>query len=176
MTVLSGLLRKLGRLPRYCFLRIKRLRGDPEYLAKGFAFGVFMGVLPLAPIQTIILIPLTILLRVSTIAAVAAGLLVSNPLTFAPQYYLTWKLGDAVLPGWVTWEQLQAALQIVAEQGMLDGIAALSRLGVRAIAVIETGGAIIGLPAGVISYFAARRFFHAMRERRFKRHQLNNKI
>jgi uncharacterized protein (DUF2062 family) len=50
MSVLSNLLRKLVRLPRYYFLRIKRLHGDPEYLARGFAFGIFMGVLPLAPV------------------------------------------------------------------------------------------------------------------------------
>ncbi len=173
MTVLSGLLRKLGRLPRYYYLRIKRLRGDPEYLAKGFAFGVFMGVLPLAPVQTLILVPLTILLRVSTLAAFIAGVLVSNPLTFIPQYYFTWKLGNMFFPGWVTWEQIQDTLRIISEQGMLDGIIALSGLGLKAIVVIETGGAIIGLPAGVISYFAARKFFRAVHLRRLNKQFLN---
>jgi len=166
-------LRKLARLPRYYFLRIKRLKGDPEYLARGFAFGIFMGILPLAPVQTIILVPLTILLRISTLAAFIAGILVSNPLTFIPQYYFTWKIGDAVLPGWVTWAQIETALRVIAEQGLLDGIAALSQLGVKAIAVIETGGAIIGLPAGIISYFFVRRFFHAVHDRRLKRLRLD---
>ena len=173
MSVLSNLLRKLARLPRYYFLRIKRLKGDPEYLARGFAFGIFMGVLPLAPVQTIILVPLTILFRVSTLAAFIAGVLVSNPLTMIPQYYFTWKIGNAVLPGWVTWAQIENALHVIAEQGLLDGLAALSQLGFKAIAVIETGGAIIGIPAGIISYFFARRFFLAVRERRLKRQRLD---
>lgn len=174
MSVLSSaLLRKLARLPRYYFLRIKRLRGNPEYLARGFAFGIFIGVLPLAPVQTIILVPLTILFRVSTLAAFIAGVLVSNPLTMIPQYYLTWQIGNAVLPGWSTWTQVQAAISVIGERGMMEGIAALSSLGLKTIAVIETGGAIIGIPAGVISYFFARRFFLAIHERRLKRQRID---
>jgi uncharacterized protein len=173
MRAMDKLFRKLLRLPRYYYLRIKRLRGDPEYLARGVGFGVFMGVLPLAPVQTMILVPLTILLRVSTLAAFIAGVLVSNPLTFIPQYYFTWKLGNMVFPGWVTWEQIQDTLRIISEQGMLDGIIALSGLGLKAIAVIETGGAIIGLPAGVISYCAARKFFRAVHVRRLNKQLLN---
>lgn len=173
MSVLSAVLRKLARLPRYYFLRIKRLKGDPEYLARGFAFGIFMGILPLAPVQTIILVPLTILFRVSTLAAFIAGVLVSNPLTMIPQYYFTWKIGNAVLPGWVTWEQIEHALHVIAEQGLIDGLTAFSQLGLKSIAVIETGGAIIGIPAGIISYFFARRFFLAVRERRLKKRRLD---
>jgi len=172
--------RKLSRLPRYYLLRVKRLKGDPEYLARGFAFGVFMGVLPLVPVQTIILVPLTILLRVSTIAAIVAGTLVSNPLTFMPQYYLTWKIGNAVLPGEVSWEQLDRVLhevtRFMAEENLLRGIAdsltAISRLGLNTVAVLLTGGAIIGIPAGLISYCFARKFFYAVRERRLKRQHL----
>jgi uncharacterized protein (DUF2062 family) len=175
MTIIGNLLRKLLRLPRYYYLRIKRLRGDPEYLAKGFAFGIFLGILPLAPVQTFILVPLTILLRVSTLSAFIAGVLVSNPLTFIPQYYLTWQVGNVVLPGWAEWTQIQEALRVIGEQGVLDGLIALSRLGIKTIAVIETGGAIIGLPVAVISYFPARKFFRAVRERRLKKCRLLNK-
>lgn len=185
MNAAPGLARKLARLPRYYFLRMKRLRGDPEYLARGFAFGIFMGVLPLAPVQTIILVPLTILLRVSTLAAFIAGVLVSNPLTFIPQYYLTWKLGNMVLPGWLSWEQLERTLKTMSEalanesflSGMIHSLAALSGLGIKAIAVIETGGAIIGAPAGIISYFFARRFFRAVHERqRMKKRTLDSRF
>ena len=180
MNISSSLLRKLSRLPRYYLLRVKRLKGDPEYLARGFAFGVFMGVLPLVPVQTIILVPLTILLRVSTIAALIAGTLVSNPLTFMPQYYLTWKIGNAILPSEVSWEQLDAVLHEISRfiteenflRGIIDSLTVISRLGLNTIAVLLTGGAIIGIPAGLISYFFARKFFYAVRERRLKRQRL----
>ncbi len=77
------MIRSISRLPKYYLLRIKRLRGDPYYLARGIGFGVFMGVLPLVPIQTLLLIPLSAALQVSTIAALIASIIVSNPLTFS---------------------------------------------------------------------------------------------
>lgn len=173
------------RLPRYYLLRIRRLKGDPVYLARGFAFGVFMGIVPLMPIQTIILVPLTILLRVSTIAAIIAGVIVSNPLTFMPQYYLTWKLGNAVLPVQVSWEHLESVLQAVQailnsqEIGMLESIilalVEFSHLGIQTIAVLLTGGVIIGLPAGLISYFPALKFFRTVKRRRLKKQKLDYK-
>ncbi len=181
-TVLRTALR-LPRLPRYYFLRVKRMKGDPEYLARSFAFGVFMGVLPLMPVQTIILVPLTILLRISTITAMLAGYVVSNPLTFAPQYYTSWKLGNIILPGWVTWEQIHTALQIILHpdpqlnmmQSILHGLGALSKLGFKAIAVMETGGTIIGLPIALASYFLALNFFLTVRKKRALKHRLDNK-
>jgi uncharacterized protein (DUF2062 family) len=181
-TVLRTALR-LPRLPRYYFLRVKRMKGEPEYLARSFAFGIFMGVLPLMPVQTIILVPLTILLRCSTITAMLAGYVVSNPLTFVPQYYSCWKLGNAVLPSWVSWEQIRAALHVIINpdpqldliESTLHGLTALSKLGFKAIAVMETGGTIIGLPIAIISYFLALRFFWTVRQKRAVKHRLDNR-
>ncbi|XCN71469.1 MAG: DUF2062 domain-containing protein [Candidatus Electrothrix aestuarii] len=169
------MIRSIFRLPRYYLLQIRRLKGDPIYLAKGFAFGVFMGVLPLVPIQTILIIPLSITFRVSTLAAIIAGTMVSNPLTFMPQYYITWKLGNAVLPGRISWEHLQQVLLAVQNDGLLDGLATFSHLGLRTIAVLLTGGTIIGIPAGIISYFFALKFFRTLQAHRLRKHKLNHR-
>jgi len=169
------MLRNVFRLPRYYLRRIQRLKGDPVYLAKGFAFGVFMGILPLIPIQTILIIPLSITFRVSTIAAVIAGTLISNPLTFMPQYYITWKLGNAVLPGRISWEDLEVLLLTIQQEGLIDGLASFSHLGIKTITVLLTGGVIIGLPAGIISYFFVLNFFRTLRNRRLRRQKLDNK-
>jgi uncharacterized protein (DUF2062 family) len=167
------MIKSISRLPRYYLLRIKRLRGDPHYLARGFGFGVFMGVLPLIPIQTMLVIPLSLTFRISTIAAVFAATLVSNPFTFVPQYYTTWKLGNAILPGRISWEQLQGVLLTIRQEGILDGITTFSHLGVKTIAVLLTGGAIIGIPASLISYFIALYFFQTIRAKRAKKHRLD---
>ncbi len=159
------------------------MKGDPEYLARSFAFGIFMGVLPLIPVQTIILVPLTIILRVSTITAMLAGYVVSNPLTFVPQYYICWKLGNIVLPSWVSWEQIRAALAVLINpnpqldmiESTLQGLAALGKLGFKAIAVMETGGTIIGLPIAIASYFLALRFFWTVRQKRAVKHRLDSR-
>jgi uncharacterized protein (DUF2062 family) len=162
----------ITRLFKYYSIRVKRLRGNPYYLARGIAFGVFMGVLPLVPIQTLLLVPLSIALRVSTLAALIAATLVSNPLTFAPQYYLTWKLGNVILPGWISWHHLEQVLLNIEHEGLIDGIITFSNLGMKAIAVILTGGILIGLPLAVISYFVSLQFFRSMQQRRAQKHKL----
>lgn len=167
------MIRSISRLPKYYFLRVKRLRGDPYYLAQGIGFGVFMGVLPLVPIQTLLLIPLSVALRVSTIGALIAATLVSNPLTFVPQYYLTWKIGNFILPGRISWQHLEHVLLTIENEGLLDGITTFSQLGFKAITVILTGGALIGVPLGVVSYFVSLHFFRAMRRKRAEKHKLN---
>ncbi|MCI5115075.1 MAG: DUF2062 domain-containing protein [Candidatus Electrothrix sp. AW2] len=169
------MIRSIFRLPRYYLLRIQRLKGDPVYLAKGFAFGIFMGVLPLVPIQTILIIPLSITLRVSTLAAIIAGTIISNPLTFMPQYYITWKLGNMVLPGRISWDHLENVLLTVEQEGLLDGLATFSHIGVKTLTVLLTGGFLIGIPAGIISYFFALKFFRTLRAHRLRRQKLNNK-
>ena len=163
----------ISRLFKYYILRIKRLRGDPDYLARGLGFGVFMGVLPLVPIQTLLLIPLSVAFRVSTIAALIAATLISNPLTFLPQYYLTWRTGDLLLPGKISWSHLQQVLVTIENEGLLDGIVSFSQLGLNAIMVILTGGFLIGAPLGVISYFISLYFFRTVQKKRAEKHTLN---
>lgn len=161
------------RLFRYYLLRFTRLRGDPYSLARGTGLGIFIGVLPLLPVQTILLVPLTLLLRVNTIAAVIAASVVSNPLTFVPQYYYTWKVGNSVLPGRVDWEQLQAIMTTIHQESLLDGIRTLTSLGFRTLSVILTGGAIIGLPLAVLTYYLALNFFLTIRAKRIAKHKLD---
>lgn len=166
------MIRSITRLPKYYLLRIKRLRGDPYYLARGIGFGVFMGVLPLVPIQTLLLIPLSAALQVSTIAALIASIMVSNPLTFLPQYYLTWKLGNFILPDRISWEQLHDVLLTIQNEGFFDSIVTFSHLGMKTIFVLLTGGALIGLPLGVVSYFVSLQLFLAIRRKRAEKHKL----
>ena len=142
-----------------------------------------MGVLPLAPVQTVILVPLSVLLRVSTLAAFIASVLVSNPLTMMPQYYLTWRIGNAILPDRISWERLNAALAEVAEilerANMLEGIVlslkTLSRLGAETLGVLLLGGVIIAVPASVAAYCFGRKFFRAVHERRMRRQRLDSR-
>lgn len=161
------------RLFRYYFLKFTRLRGDPYSLAKGTSVGIFIGVLPLLPVQTILLIPLTLLLRVNTIAALIAASLVSNPLTFVPQYYYTWKVGNIILPDRVSWERLQHIMDMIKSGSLLEGISTLYHLSFDTVSVILIGGAIIGLPLAVVGYFIALKFFVTLKAKRIAKHKLN---
>lgn len=166
------ILQSILRLPRYYFLRVKRLKGDPEYLARGVALGVFMGNLPFVP-QTVLLIPITIALRCSTMAAIIASVIANNPLTVIPQYYIAWKIGNAILPGRCEWEQLRAVMESLDNFGLLEGLTSLTGLGMETLAVLLLGGAVMGLPLAAASYFAALRFFRGIRARRLKKHRLD---
>ena len=162
-----------SRTIRYYFLRFIRLRGDPHSLAVSTGFGVFIGIVPLMPIQTIILVPLTILLRINTVAALIAATAVSNPLTFLPQYYFTWKVGDMLMPGRISWEQLQGVLYLIRHESLWEGIQTFLHLGFKTIAVLTCGGVLIGLPAGLLVYYASLRFFIKVRKKRMAKHKLD---
>jgi uncharacterized protein (DUF2062 family) len=98
---------------------------------------------------------------------------ISNPLTFAAQYYLSWKIGDMILPGRLTWERLQEVLALVKEAGIFEGVKILSNLSVDAIMVMLTGGIVLALPLGIATYFLSYRFFDHIRKKREQKHLLN---
>ena len=161
------------RAVRYYYLRCIRLQGSPYSLAMGAAVGAAIAVTPTLPLHTVIIIPTTLLLRVNTIAAMIAGTIISNPLTFAAQYYLSWKIGDLLLPGRLTWERLQQVLTLTKEAGFIEGTKILSHLSLDAMLVMLTGGVILAIPLGTATYFVSYHFFKHIRKKRQQKHLLN---
>ena len=162
----------LQRTARYFYLRFIRLRGTPYSLAMGVAVGAAIAVTPTMPLHTVIIIGITILLRINTIAALIAGTLVSNPFTFVAQYYVSWKIGNALLPHRLTWDRLQQVLSTIQDDGFIDGVKTLSHLSYDAILVMLTGGLIIAIPLGIITYFVSYYFFIHIQEKRQRKHVL----
>ena len=165
----------LRRTARYYYLRFKRLQGSPVSLAMGAAIGAAVAITPTLPLHTIIIVCLTLLLRVSTVAAIIAGTIVSNPLTFVPQYYLAWKIGDFFLPGRMNWERIQQVLEQLRGQGLLDSLHTLSHLSIDAVLVMMTGGLILAIPTGLFTYFFSYWFFTNLRLKRQQKHLLNHR-
>ncbi len=161
------------RTVRYLYLRFKRLRGDPKSLAMGTAIGVFIGATPTLPLHTVTIIGLTLIFRASTIAALIAATAISNPLTFVPQYYLAWKVGNALLPGRLSWERLQGLMRVITNNGFIDALKTISHLSGDVLLVMLTGGVLLALPLAITSYFLSLRFFYKMREKRRQRHILH---
>ncbi len=160
------------RIIRYYYIRIKRLQGDPRQLALGCAIGVLIGISPTLPLHTVMIIGITVLLRTSTIAALVAATVVSNPLTLVPQYYLCWRVGDWVLPGRLSWKRMQEELELLMHSSFSESLKSISLLGVDAVLVMLVGGLIIGIPLAVISYFPALHFFIKIHNKRKKKHLL----
>jgi uncharacterized protein (DUF2062 family) len=159
---------------RYYYLKFMRLKGDPQSLAWGTAFGTFLGLLPIIPLHTISVLFVTFVTRTSTIAGVLATLVVCNPLTYVPQYYFSIVIGNMITPYNFTWERMKEVLDILlSKPGLMESMQALGGIGYEAIVVLVVGGSVLALPFSVASYFLSLQLFTRIREKRRKKQLLH---
>jgi uncharacterized protein len=130
----------IKRTIKYHCLKLRRLKGDPRKLALGAALGVFIGITPTIPFHTVLVLALAPLLRVSVIAAYA-GIWVSNPVTWVPQYLLSYEVGCRLL--------FRGEALCIPEQTDMAGFLSLLWRGGLAL---QAGGIIIALPPAIITY------------------------
>jgi len=134
---------------------LKSLQGDPHYIAKGMAIGTFVGVTPTMPFHTVAALFLSFVFKGSKPAAVV-GVWICNPVTVPVFYYGSYKLGAYLLGVSVPFNPDFTSLTEVTE---------LMKLGFDITAAMITGGVIIGIPIGIISYFATLGLFKKIRRR-----------
>lgn len=162
------------RLRRYYLIRLKRLRGSPRDLALGFALGVFVGLTPTMPLHTILIFLLTYISRSSFIAGMISSWLVCNPLTFAPIYYFSLRIGNVITPYQLDWKGIRVALDQMQEANNFFGAAdIITGLGMEAILVLLIGGVVMALPFTVASFYGSLRFFRAIDLKRRNKHVLD---
>ncbi len=162
------------RIVKYYYLKFMRMKGDPQSLAIGTAIGVFIGITPTMPLHTILIIPLTIVTRTSTIAALMGSLLVCNPITYVPQYYLATIIGNTLTPYELSWVRIKGVLDILLQHpGLYKSLGALAGLGYEAAIVLVVGGIVLALPCAIASYFLSLRLFVKIRNKRRQKHLLN---
>jgi uncharacterized protein (DUF2062 family) len=126
---------------RYIWLRFLRLRGSPEYLARGLAAGVFAGLFPLFGFQTLIGIAIAVPLNGHKLMA-AAGTWISNPLTYAPLFFWNFYLGKWLLNS-----------QISFQPESLESMEQFLQLSTEFMGNMMVGSAVMGLICSVVSYF-----------------------
>lgn len=161
---------KPHRTARYYYLRFIRLKGDPGFLARGVAIGLFIGTTPLIPLHTILTLFFAFILRGSKLAGVLAGFAVSNPLTFFFQYYFSWRLGSWLTGSNLSWDRINAVVAHLGEgAGFLEALSHLARLGLDTIFVMVIGGCVLATPIAAIGYLFSLRFFSAVQRKRLER-------
>ena len=158
---------------RYYLLRFLRLRGSPRSIALGAGIGAAIGIAPTLPLNNVLTLFFTLLLRVNPVAGILAATVYSNPLTFFPQYYLSWKIGDFFLPHRLGWERIQTLIAHVRENGMLDNLHLIQQLGWDAILVMLSGGMVLAVPGGMFTYVVVHRLTLKFHEKRRSKHLLN---
>lgn len=145
---------KLQRFIRYWYLRVVRIQASPHNIAIGLAAGVFIGLLPVLPFQTVLAVALAFVVRGSKIAA-ALGTWVSNPLNWVPVYMLFYFVGKAVVP-----------FDVPAFNPTQLEMAQMLDMGWKFFAVMMIGGLVVATPSAVLSYFLAFKGIQAYRVRR----------
>lgn len=157
---------KCSRFLRRDYVQWARLEGDPGNLALGTALGVFAGVMPVIPFQTVLALTLAFVFRSSKVAA-ALGTWVSNPLTWTFLYYSSYKLGAWVL-GLPETDAMFVAIMssIRAGEEWMVIVSKMAAAGETLLVTFLTGGFLLGLISAVPSYLFGLAFFLKVRRRR----------
>jgi len=164
---------KPNRTAKYYYLKFLRLQGDPHSLALGVAIGLFVGITPTIPLHSALIIILAWPLRGNILAALIAATAISNPLTWLPQYYFSWKIGNWLLPGHLSWTRIQSLLCLFTSGiGFKQCLAPLKQLGLEAVGVMLVGGVLLAIPITCAGYILSFKFFSALRKKRLEKHIL----
>lgn len=133
--------------------RLKKLPGDPHYIAVGMAIGIFISITPTMPFHTVIAVSLAFVFRGSK-AAAALGVWFCNPLT-APIFYLgSYKVGMFILGNPAPFN------------AKYESVLELLKLGADVTAAMVAGGALLGVFPGIAAYFLTRKIFTTIRLRK----------
>ena len=130
----------------------RELNGDPRYIARGMAIGIFVSMTPFFPFHTAIALTISVILRGSKRAA-AVGVWLSNPLTIPLCYFIIYKLGIFLLgtdsvynPEWSTFKDLVL-------------------MGFDIVYAMIVGGVVLGIVLGIPSYYATKKIFQRIQAR-----------
>lgn len=148
------------------FQRFKELQGSPSYLARGLAVGVFVGFAPVMPLKTMMILALTVSIPSSTVAAILVCTIICNPFTYLPLYFISWKIGDVLLPGKASWTMLEQSVIQMQQSSLSESIVLVGQIGFDTIIVVLVGGCILALPLAIVSYPLSYRMFSRIAEKR----------
>ena len=148
----------LKRQIKYQCLRLLREQDSVHRLAMGIACGIFVGCLPIIPFQTVAVLTLAFILRGNKLAAWLATF-ISNPVNMIPFYALLYAIGKHFI-------HPQAGLILDDEHLTM---AALLQRGTHLFLSMVVGGAILGIPSAILSYFVTSFLVTRYRKRRMVR-------
>ncbi len=144
------------------YAKITREQASPEYIARGWAIGMFCGCLLPFGVQLCVSIPLSFLLKGSKIGA-SFGTLVTNHVTIFFIYPAQCYVGSLMLGGHFSWTNIQSAMASVLEQ---QSWASLFALGWELVAAFFIGGAILTGIMTPITYWGVKKFVITRRNRK----------
>jgi uncharacterized protein len=141
---------------RYYLLRLGRLRGSEDSIARGLAVGAFAGMFPIMGFQIIVGVLLAIVVRGNKIAAAAATWL-SNPFTYVPLFAFNFRIGQ-----WVLMTHHLSVHQL----GNVQEFSQLLQLSGEFLVTLFTGCFVMGIVTALAAYGGGRWLVRRLRRRR----------
>ncbi len=130
------------------------LKGEPREIAAGMAIGAFLGIMPIIPFHTVLIILLGFLLRQNITAGILSSLIVANPVTIPFLYTTEYHLGKFLLDG----KENQIILNNYA-------IFDIFNTGLNAFRPLLAGGLVLAPFFAIAAYFITYRAVLAVRKR-----------
>jgi uncharacterized protein (DUF2062 family) len=126
------------------------LNSDPKHFAFSVAVGIFIGVFFPMGIQTIVLIPVTILLGSNLFISWVFSF-ISNPLTIIPIYLFIFKAGEWTTGFYISYEKIDLLINEFSLENIWN-------LGTEGLIIFATGAFVTALTSAIISYIISHNF------------------
>ena len=144
----------ISRQSKLLYYKIVREKASPEYIARGWAIGMFYGCFIPFGVQLVCSIPTAFWLKGSKIGA-SVGTLLTNPVTIFFIYPVQCWVGGKLIGRSLSYEKVEASMtQVINHEGpWYEGYRALAAEGLDIILSFFVGGALLTLIMVPITYF-----------------------
>ena len=143
----------LRRLWLKFYLKIVKEKATPEYIARGWAIGMFYGCLIPFGFQLVLSIPTSFLLKGSKIGA-TLGTFITNHFSIFIIYPLQCYAGNKLMGGSLTWQGSKQVMKELLENQNYD---TLLSMGWDLVLAFFIGGALLTAVMTPITYFVVKR-------------------
>lgn len=148
---LRNIYTRLGRITRYYYFKFIRQSGEPEYIARGAALGLFIGMLVPFGFQIAAVIPLAIWFKAAKIPSIVFTF-VTNHFTIWIIYPIQCYVGSWLIFRPLDYDQIVESLENVIEK---QSFQELFNLGWTVVASFFAGGLLFALMLSIPGYFIA---------------------
>ena len=162
---------KVRRLVRYYYNKAVREKGSPEYIARGWAIGMFIGFAVPFGLQLLVSIPLSFLLKGSKLGA-TVGTLATNHFTIFIIYPFQCWLGSYLIGNPLSFSEISSGLEEVIKNQDYE---TLFLLGKELVISFFVGGFLLAFISTPICYYLVKtlviRYRAAKEKRRLKKQE-----
>jgi len=155
---------RLGELGRTLRDKILSERASPDFIARGWALGMFVGCFVPFGLQLLVSVPLSFAMKCSKIGA-TVGTLITNPFTILFIYPAQTWVGSRLIGHALSWGYLEEACGKLARVSLFtsEGWQILGEVGGRVLAGYFVGGLLLALLLTPLTYVCVRHLVVANR-------------